>query len=126
MSILLNILIGLVSGVISGMGIGGGAILIPALIILDHIGQQLAQGINLLYFLPTAIAALIIHIKNKKVDIKTALILAASGVIGAAAGAMIANILSSELLRRMFGIFLALIGIYEIYKGIKMPSKNKI
>ncbi len=119
MSIFLNILIGLFSGIISGMGIGGGAVLIPALIILDHTGQQLAQVINLLYFLPTAVAALIIHIKNRNVDIKTALILAASGIIGAAAGAITANILSSDLLRRMFGIFLALIGFYEIYKGVK-------
>lgn len=123
MGVLLSVIIGLFSGVISGMGIGGGAILIPALIIIENINQQTAQGINLLYFLPTAVAALIIHIKNKNVEIKSALILAASGVVGAAAGAIAAGALEGGLLRRMFGIFLALIGLYEIYKGIKLPRK---
>ncbi len=123
MNAILSVIIGLFSGVISGMGIGGGAILIPALIIIENINQQTAQGINLLYFLPTAVAALIIHIKNKNVEIKSALILAASGVVGAAAGAIAAGALGSDILRRMFGIFLALIGLYEIYKGIKLPRK---
>lgn len=123
MNAILSVIIGLFSGVISGMGIGGGAILIPALIIIENINQQTAQGINLLYFLPTAVAALIIHIKNKNVEIKSALILAASGVVGAAAGAIAAGALDSVLLRRMLGIFLALIGLYEIYKGIKLPRK---
>ncbi len=123
MGVFLNVIVGLFSGVISGMGIGGGAILIPALIIIENINQQTAQGINLLYFLPTAVAALIIHIKNKNVEIKSALILSASGVVGAAAGAIAAGALDSVLLRRMFGIFLALIGLYEIYKGIKLPRK---
>lgn len=123
MNAILSVIIGLFSGVISGMGIGGGAILIPALIIIENINQQTAQGINLLYFLPTAVAALIIHIKNKNVEIKSALILAASGVVGAAAGAIAAGALGSDILRRMFRIFLALIGLYEIYKGIKLPRK---
>ena len=123
MNAILSVIIGLFSGVISGMGIGGGAILIPALIIIENINQQTAQGINLLYFLPTAVAALIIHIKNKNVEIKSALILSASGVVGAAAGAIAAGALGSDILRRMFGIFLALIGLYEIYKGIKLPRK---
>lgn len=123
MGVFLNVIVGLFSGVISGMGIGGGAILIPALIIIENINQQTAQGINLLYFLPTAVAALIIHIKNKNVEIKSALILSASGVVGAAVGAIAAGALDSVLLRRMFGIFLALIGLYEIYKGIKLPRK---
>lgn len=114
--------IGLFSGIISGMGIGGGAILIPALILLTQMNQQTAQGINLLYFLPTAVAALIIHWKNKAVEWRCALIIGVCGVVSALLGSWVAVGLHSELLRKMFGWFLLLTGIYEIYKGFRCKS----
>lgn len=122
---MVNIIIGFCSGIISGMGIGGGAILIPALILLQGIGQQIAQGINLLYFLPTAVVSLIVHIKNKNVEIKTALILGGSGVLGAVCGSLLAIRLSGGLLSKLFGIFLFLIGVYEVYKGIKIRKSER-
>lgn len=114
-----DVLIGFCSGIISGMGIGGGAILIPALVFFDQVAQQTAQGINLVYFLPTAVASLIIHIRNKNVDLKTAAVIGGSGILGAAAGAWLAMGLSNDTLRKMFGWFLMLIGLYEIIKGIR-------
>ncbi len=120
-----NIIIGFFSGIISGMGIGGGAILIPALILLEHLTQQVAQGINLLYFLPTAAVSLIIHIKNKNVEIKTALIVGISGVLGAICGSLLAVRLSGGLLGKLFGIFLFGIGIYEVIKGIKLKKSER-
>ena len=116
---MLTVLIGSLSGIISGMGIGGGAILIPALTLIIGIDQKLAQGINLVYFLPTAIIALIIHIKNKNADLKTAIIIGACGIAGAILGSLFAMRLGGDILRRMFGIFLLLIGLREVYKGIK-------
>lgn len=116
------IIIGFLSGIISGMGIGGGAILIPALIFFEGVSQKIAQGINLLYFIPTAVISLIVHIKNKNVDIKTALIIGVFGIIGAIGGASIMYFTDAHTLRRMFGGFLLLIGIYEIYKGIKIKA----
>ncbi len=117
-----NIIIGFFSGIISGMGIGGGAILIPALIITQKISQQTAQGINLTYFIPTAVAALIIHLKNKNIKVKTALVLGISGLPGAFLGALFAGWLGDGILRRMFGFFLMLVGIYEIFKGFREKS----
>lgn len=116
---MLNIIIGFFSGIISGMGIGGGAILIPALILIEGISQQMAQGINLTYFIPTAIISLIVHIKNKNVEFKTAAIIGSSGIIGALIGAWLATTLSGDLLRRLFGFFLLLVGLYEIYRGLR-------
>ncbi len=115
----MSIIIGFLSGIISGMGIGGGAILIPALILTSAIEQKLAQGINLVYFLPTAVFALIVHIKNKSVVINTALIIGICGVLGAVIGSVTAMNLNNELLRKMFGLFLGLIGIREVYKGFR-------
>lgn len=116
---MLQVLVGLCSGVISGMGIGGGAILIPALTLLEGVQQQVAQGINLVYFIPTAVISLIVHLKKKNVEVKTALIIGLSGMAGAAGGAWLAMVMGGGLLRRLFGGFLLLIGGYEIYKGIK-------
>ncbi|MDR1913813.1 MAG: TSUP family transporter, partial [Clostridiales bacterium] len=64
------VIIGLLSGIISGMGIGGGTILIPALCILYDTQQQTAQNINLIYFIPTAIIALITHVKQGNIEKK--------------------------------------------------------
>ena len=120
----MNILTGFLSGIISGMGIGGGAILIPALTIFQGVSQQVAQGINLVYFLPTAAVSLFVHIKNKNVEIKTALIIGLCGLIGAVGGSLLAIKLDGDLLRRMFGVFLFFIGIYEVIKGIKKEGSD--
>lgn len=119
---MVNAIIGFLSGIISGMGIGGGAILIPALIIFENLSQQVAQGINLTYFIPTAIIALVVHLKNKSIKVKSAIFLGLFGLPGAALGSFFAASLKDSLLRRFFGGFLLLVGIYEIYKGYKEKS----
>ena len=117
-------LVGFCSGIISGMGIGGGTILIPALLFFTDITQQQAQGVNLIYFVPTAITALITHQKKGNLDWKTARPLAVLGLAGAAAGAFLAVSLESEILRRIFGGFLFLMGLSEMVKKKKGDDKN--
>ena len=109
--------IGFFSGIISGMGIGGGTILIPALLFLTEVNQQQAQGVNLIYFIPTAVVALITHRKNGTLDLKTAKPLALLGLAGAAA--FLAVSLESEILKKLFGGFLLLMGLSEIFKKKK-------
>ncbi len=101
------------------MGIGGGTILIPALTMFLNIDQHKAQGVNLLFFIPTAVIALIIHKKNNNLDFKIAVPLIVAGLIGAAAGSFVAISINAQVLKRLFGIFLFLMGAYEIYKGFK-------
>lgn len=114
-----QILSGLIAGIISGMGIGGGTILIPALTMFLNIDQHIAQGVNLLFFIPTAIVALFIHKKNGNLQIKTAIPLMIWGLVGASGGALLAINLNPHILRRLFGVFLFLMGGYEIFKGFK-------
>ena len=118
---LLKIISGAASGIIGGMGMGGGVVLIPVLTLLFGIEQKQAQGINLVSFIPTAVAALIIHLKNKRVDIKCAATMAVFGVLGGILGFFLARNLSAELLRKMFAIFLILIGIKEF---LTLKKKN--
>lgn len=112
---MLGALFGFFSGIVSGMGIGGGVILIPLLSIFLHMKQQPAQGINLFYFLPTAIAALVIHIKNKQIAFRPALTLMACAIPGAILGGWIAVTVSAGVLRKLFALFLLLMGIHELF-----------
>ncbi len=113
---MMYVAIGFASGIISGMGIGGGAILIPALSFLMDTPQQQAQMINLLFFIPTATAALIKHKKEGNIDFKVAKPVIFYGVIGAVLGAFIAVNMEADLLRKFFGGFLFFMGIAEIFK----------
>ncbi len=112
---MLSALFGFLSGIISGMGIGGGVILIPLLIIFSDVTQQQAQGINLLYFIPTATAALIIHFKNKKIKLKTAVRLILYSLPWAVGASFVAVNLKSEILQKMFACMLFIFGIYEFF-----------
>lgn len=109
-------LIGLISGVISGMGIGGGTILIPALTLIFNFEQKMAQNINLLYFIPTAIIAIFVHSKNKNIEKKGLFKIIIFGIIGAIIGSIIAINLKGEILRKIFGWFLLFMGISEMFK----------
>lgn len=117
-------LVGFCAGIISGMGIGGGTILIPALLLLIDLSQHQAQGINLLYFIPTALVALFVHRKAGNLSGRVAKPLVLFGLAGAAAGAWLAVSLESALLRRLFGGFLFLMGLSEICKKDKKSKKG--
>jgi len=123
---MLLIILGFFSGIIGGMGMGGGTILIPALILFAHIDPKIAQSINLLSSIPMTIFALIIHIKNKNVILKLVVPIASFGVLGAICGSFLATYLSSEILKKIFGVFLLVIGILEVKRGILNPNKAKL
>jgi uncharacterized membrane protein YfcA len=112
---IITIIAGLLSGIISGMGIGGGAILIPVLTMFLGVNQHVAQCANLYYFVPTAVAALIIHIKNKSVDFKTAAFIIGFGLVGALAGSFIAVRISTGILRKIFAGFLFIMGLNQFF-----------
>lgn len=112
-------LIGLISGIISGMGIGGGTILIPSLVLLNNLPQQEAQGINLVVFLPVSIVALITHYKKGNLELSFAKWIIFGGIIGSIIGSMSAIKIKPDNLKRYFGIFLLLIGVYQLFQKKK-------
>lgn len=107
-------LAGLVSGIVAGMGMGGGTLLIPILSIFLDIEQRSAQGINLIVFVPMSLVALIIHCKNGLVDFKIGVPIMLSGIATSIGGSLLAMKLSNNILRKFFGGFLLLIGIWQI------------
>lgn len=110
---MIKILIGIISGIVSGMGMGGGSILITILTCFLSVDQKIAQSTNIIFFIPTSVAATIINIKNKQIRWKIAIPLTIAGVIGAIAGANVAINLDTKILRKIFAIFLLAIAIYE-------------
>lgn len=125
MIIILETLIGFISGIVSGTGMGGGTILILCLSLFMGIDQKVAQATNLVFFIPTSIAAIYINIKEKKIEWKTAKVIIMWGIIGAVTGALIALKVNVKILKKLFGIFLAVIAIHEIYILIKEYKKDK-
>ena len=121
---MVEILTGLVSGIVSGTGMGGGTILIFLLTIIMGMEQHIAQATNLIFFIPTSIVAIIVNLKNKNIDIPLAIIISVFGVLGAIIGANISINIDVGILRKCFGIFLAIIAINEIYSIIKKYKKS--
>jgi uncharacterized membrane protein YfcA len=116
------VLIGTASGVISGMGIGGGAILIPALTLFFGMEQKTAQNINLIYFIPTAIIALLSHVKQGNIEKKGLWTIILFGILGATSGSMLAIRMDATFLRRLFGCFLFLMGCHELFRREKQTE----
>ena len=122
---MINILFAVLSGIISGIGMGGGTVLIFLLTTFSGVSQHMAQGANLIFFIPTCIVSIFINLKNKNIDIKTAVVVIIFGIIGAVIGAELSLIIDAKNLKKYFGIFLLLITIYEIYSLIKSNIKSK-
>lgn len=116
MEIFLLILFGMLAGVVGGMGMGGGTLLIPLLTIFLGISQKLAQAYNLISFLIMAIFALIIHLKNKMVDLKSIVVLIVFGIFFCVGGAFLLKVVDTEILHYIFAGFLIILALIEFYK----------
>jgi uncharacterized membrane protein YfcA len=111
------VLIGLVGGTAAGMfGIGGGIVIIPALIYWAGFSQHLATGTSLAVLLPPiGLAATIEYYRHGNVDVRVAVILAVTMFLGSWAGAFFANQMKGPQLRLLFGLFVCGVGAYLVY-----------
>lgn len=115
--------VGLGCGILSGFGIGGGSLLMVWLTTALTMEQRSAQGINLLFFLPTALAALLLHARKGLVAWRSVIPAALAGCAAAGLGAWLAGTMNAGLLRKGFGGFLLFVGIRELLvKGEKKPG----
>ena len=118
---LVFVVIGLIGGFASGLfGIGGGIVIVPALIYWAGFGQHKATGTSLAVLLPPiGLAAALEYYRHGNVDVRAAMILAAMMIVGAWAGAYVANRLPGPYLRLAFGLFISVLGVYLIYGAFK-------
>ena len=112
---LFPLLAGAATGVLSGFGVGGGTLLLVYMTVFAGLDQHLAQGINLLYFLPAGLMALPAHWKNGYVAKPVLLPAIGAGLALAALAAWAATALDVEVLRKCFGAFLIIVGTMELF-----------
>lgn len=109
------LLAGLFSGLIGAMGLGGGAVLIIYLALFTDTAQLKAQGINLLFFIPIAAAAVIVYSIKKQIKWKITLKIAAWGLLGTVLGLYFTDYFGGDITAKIFGGLLIVMGIFEIF-----------
>jgi uncharacterized membrane protein YfcA len=116
-TILLLLALGLLAGVLSSMvGIGGGIVIVPALVFLFGISQKMAQGTSLVMLLPPiGFLAVINYYKAGYVDFKVSAILIVAFIVGSYFGSKVALRLEETTLKRIFGVFLMAIAIKYLF-----------
>ena len=116
-TILILILLGVAAGVLSGLvGVGGGIIIVPALVYFLSFSQKSAQGTSLgLLLLPVGILGLIEYYKEGHVDLKIVLILAIGFLAGSYFGSKIALNLPQGTLKKIFAVVLILVGVKMLF-----------
>ena len=115
------IAIGLLGGLAAGLfGVGGGIVIVPALIYWAGFSQHKATGTSLAVLLPPiGLAAVLEYYRHGNVDVRAAILLAASMFVGAWGGAVLANQMKGPHLRLAFGIFVCALGAYLVHGACK-------
>ncbi len=101
------------SGIFGAMGLGGGGVLIIYLTVFTDTPQALAQGINLLFFIPVGLISIIMSIKNKLINFKIAIPIAITGLLGSIVGSYFANFIDGKLLSKLFALLLLYMGVLQ-------------
>lgn len=115
--------IGLIAGVGSALlGIGGGLVMVPAMVFMLRIRQHRATGTSLAVILPTAAAAVAQYGLAQR-DLPVVLTLGVGGVVGATLGAILAALLGAKQLRSLFGIFVMLTGVVMLLPKIQSATQ---
>jgi uncharacterized membrane protein YfcA len=110
--VLALVAIGLTAGFLAGvLGVGGGVVLVPAMVLLLAFDQHIAQGTSLLVVIPAALVGSWTNYRRGRFQLRDAGILAAGGIVGAGIGSFVALGFDDQLLRRLFALLLLVLGI---------------
>ncbi len=125
-TIVLLIMIGLLAGFLSGLiGIGGGIIIVPALILLLGFSQKLAQGTSLgILLLPVGILAVMQYYKQGYLNVNYVLIVACAFVIGGLFGSKLALSLSDAKMKKIFAVILMILAIKMLFFDKSNPTEQ--
>ena len=116
------LLLGFLGGIPAGMGMGGGTVTIPLLVLIGGVEQKLAQCANLFAFLPMSLFALKTHADNKLLQTKGVLWVILPAVAVSVVGTLVAVSLPSALLRKAFGIFLLFLSVVGLRNALQKKS----
>ena len=112
----LAVLSGLLIGALSGLiGIGGGVLLVPLLVIGFGFSQHVAQGTSLAALIPTSIVGAVTHLRQGSLDMRAGVAMGLAGMVGAAGAAVVAQHVHGKVLERLFGLLL-LFAAYRLWR----------
>jgi uncharacterized membrane protein YfcA len=115
------ILIGIGSGFVSGLlGVGGGVLMVPSMVLFLGMTQHVAEGTSLLVIIPTALVGAFVHWRHRLVLLVPAAVMGAGGILGAVLGSRIALAFSGSTLRFVFVVYLIAMGLHMVF-----PSRRK-
>lgn len=124
MQFLFFVLAGLAGGVLAGMGMGGGTLTLPILVLVMNVSQITAQFANLIAFLPSGTAALFVHVKNGLVRKENLIYMLVPSIIACVGCSFFATEASGDLLKKLFGGFLVLIAVCSFAAKIVKAGKQ--
>lgn len=121
--IITSTLVGLLAGTAGAMGLGGGTVLLIYLTMFAGVQQLTAQGINLIFFIPTAAVATVLSARRGLLDKRVIMRYALFGCMGVLSGNMLSSHISTDLLSKLLGGLLLVIGLRELFGGAKQAAK---
>lgn len=120
-----NFLLELLREYVLVLDYGGGSVLILLLTLFMNLEQHIAQATNLLFFIPAAIVCILFNLKHKNIKLKNAILITTFGIIGSVIGSIISEGLPVNILKKLFGLFLIFICIYEVRSYYILYIKGK-
>lgn len=119
-----NMIAAFFSGCAASLGIGGGGILLLYLVLALDMAQLPAQGINLIFFLPCAVVSILLYQKQKRIVWQAVIPIVIGGVLGVGLGVWIASAIEPGYLAKIFGGFLLLLGLRELFQKNTKQSND--
>ncbi|MBQ8006010.1 MAG: sulfite exporter TauE/SafE family protein [Clostridia bacterium] len=113
---------GFAAAVLSGLGVGSGGLLVIYLTMLGQYEQVIAQGLNLLFFIFSSGSAMAYHLLNRKINFGIVMLLVSFGLVGAALGSVLIDLLGGGIVRKIFGAMLVFSGILAL-KRLNVKTK---
>lgn len=109
----------LLAGLMGSMGFGGGSVLIIYLVNFLGLPQKMAQGINLVFFIPCALLSVITYKRRGMLKIRRTLPITAFAILGSVVGFIILNFIPTFILSKLFGGFLLIFGVVQLFRKVR-------
>lgn len=124
MSLPITLLASFLAAILSGLGVGSAGIFVLYLTLIAGFPQAEAQALNLLFFLLSAGASLLLHARERRIPLRVVLFLTLCAIPGAFAGSYLVRVLDADLLRRLFGGMLVVTGLPVLLARTKKPRRQ--
>ena len=126
-TLILLLVIGLLAGFLSGLiGIGGGVIIVPALVLFLGFSQKLAQGTSLgILLLPVGLLAVLQYYKQGYLNVNYVVIISTAFIVGSLLGSKLALSLSDEKMKKIFAVIMLLIAVKMLFFDTSKPKQVK-